>query len=78
MRSWHLERVAVAAGLATLLIVAMGALAAGSAAAESGWALKGTWSDTCSCEVACPCFFGSGATEGHCEGTSLLEIEEGH
>jgi hypothetical protein len=26
----------------------------------------------------CPCFFGSGPTEAFCEGSSLLEVEEGH
>ena len=77
MRSWGLKPVVVVAGLATV-IVGMGAFAARSATTESEWALKGSWSDTCSCKVSCPCFFGSEPTEGFCEGTSLLEIEEGH
>ncbi len=77
MKSYALKLFVVVAGLATL-VVGMGAFAAGGASEESGWALKGTWSDTCSCEVACPCFFGSEPTEHFCEGTSLLEIEEGH
>ncbi len=76
MNSWGLKQVAAVAGLAALIGVA--AFAARTATAGSGWALKGTWSDTCSCKVACPCFFGSGPTEAFCEGTSLLEIEEGH
>ncbi len=77
MRSWGIKPVVVVAGLATV-VVGMGAFAARSATTESEWALKGSWSDTCSCKVACPCFFGSGPTEAFCEGTSLLEIEEGH
>ena len=77
MRSWNLKLVVVVAGLATV-VVGMGALAARSATTESEWALKGTWSDTCSCKVSCPCFFGSEPTEAFCEGSSLFEVEKGH
>lgn len=77
MRSWSFKQIVAVAGLAAVA-VAVVAFAARSATAESGWALAGRWSDTCSCEVACPCFFGSEATEGFCEGTSLLEIDKGH
>jgi len=77
MRSWSLKLFVVVAGVATL-VAGMGAFAAGGASEESGWALKGRWSDTCSCDVTCPCFFGSEPTEHFCEGTSLVEIEEGH
>ena len=48
------------------------------ATSESEWALEGSWSDTCSRKVCCPCLLGSGPTEGFCEGSSLLEVEEGH
>lgn len=77
MRSWGLKPVVVVAALATV-VVGTGAFVAWSATTESQWALKGSWSDTCSCKVSCPCLFGSGPTEGFCEGSSLLEVEEGH
>ena len=77
MKSWGLKLFVAVAVLATVA-VGLGGVAAGEADGTSGWALKGRWSDTCSCEVACPCFFGSEPTEHFCEGTSLLEIEEGH
>lgn len=77
MRSWGLKSVVVVAGLVTG-VVGMGAFVAWSATAESEWALKGSWSDTCSCKVSCPCFFGSGPTEEFCEGSSLFEVEKGH
>jgi hypothetical protein len=77
MRLWGLKPVVVVAGLATV-VVGIGAFAARSAMTESAWALKGSWSDTCSCKVSCPCFFGSEPTEAFCEGSSLFEIEEGH
>lgn len=73
----RVHKPSVVAGLATL-VVAMGAFVVRGASEEAGWALKGAWSDTCSCEVACPCFFGSEPTEHFCEGTSLFEIEKGH
>ncbi len=77
MRSWGPKSVVVVAGLATV-VVGMGAFAVGGATTESEWALKGIWSDTCSCKISCPCLFGSGPTEAFCEGSSLLEVEEGH
>jgi hypothetical protein len=60
------------------VIVGIGAFAASSATTDSGWALEGNWSDTCSCKVTCPCLVGSGPTEKFCEGSSLLEVTEGH
>jgi hypothetical protein len=77
MRSRGLKRVVVFVAVATA-IVGIGALAASSAPTDTGWALKGSWTDTCSCKLSCPCLFGSGPTESVCEGSSLLEIEEGH
>lgn len=49
----------------------------GTTADDSDWTLAGVWTDSCSCKVTCPCLFGSGPTEGYCEGASLLEIESG-
>ena len=71
------DLMSVVVGVAAMAI-GLGAFAVSSATTGSGWALKGTWSDTCSCKVSCPCFFGSGPTEGFCEGSSLIEIEQGH
>jgi hypothetical protein len=76
MRRKNLRSVVVIGAAA--LAIGLGAFAVSSATTESGWALKGTWSDSCSCKVSCPCFFGSGPTEDFCEGSSLIEIEEGH
>lgn len=56
----------------------LGTLAADMTTPDAGWAVKGTWSDTCSCKVSCTCFMGSGPTEHFCEGSSLVEIDEGH
>jgi hypothetical protein len=77
MKSRGFKSVIVVAGLAALA-VGLGAFGARSAMTESAWALKGGWSDTCSCKISCPCLMGSGPTEEFCEGSSLLEIEKGH
>ena len=77
MKSMVLKSVPVVAGM-VIVAVGMAAFAALRATAESGWEFKGTWSDTCSCKVPCPCFFASAPTEHFCEGTSLLEVEKGH
>ena len=30
------------------------------------WSIKGTYFESCNCEVACPCLFLSAPTEGYC------------
>ena len=55
------------------IIVAMAA----SAGAQK-WAIKADYAESCSCNAACPCYFGSPATLGHCEAINLIEIKEGH
>ena len=49
-----------------------------SSATDPSWSAAGTWTDACCCKVSCPCLFGTGPTEGYCEGASLLEIDDGH
>ena len=45
---------------------------------NTAWSVKADYTDTCSCQPTCPCFFGSAPTLGHCEGVTLVEIESGH
>lgn len=45
---------------------------------DAKWAAQASWTDSCCCNVACPCLFGSGASLGHCEGASLVHIHKGH
>ncbi|NIP22891.1 MAG: DUF1326 domain-containing protein, partial [Phycisphaerae bacterium] len=42
------------------------------------WSVKGNYIESCSCNPACPCIFGSSPTLGHCDASGLLEIKEGH
>jgi hypothetical protein len=44
----------------------------------AAWSVKARYTDTCSCQATCPCFFGSPPTLGHCEGITLVGIETGH
>ena len=41
------------------------------------WALKGTYFESCNCEVACPCLFLSPPTEGECTALVGWHIEDG-
>ena len=77
MRSWGLKPIIVFAGLA-IAAVGVVAFAVASETTDSQWVLKAQWSDSCSCKAPCPCMFGSGSTEEFCEGSSLLEVSEGH
>ena len=45
---------------------------------SASWSVQAQYTDTCSCDATCPCFFGSAPTHEHCEGLTLVEIEKGH
>jgi len=61
-----------------LLILAPGAALAAPALPEKGaWAMTGSLSDACQCEVFCPCEFAQKPTYGHCDDTAILHIEHG-
>jgi len=49
-----------------------------TSAAAQDWAIKADYTESCSCNPACPCYFGSPSTHGYCEGNNLIEIKEGH
>jgi len=42
------------------------------------WSIKADHAESCSCNPACPCYFGSPPTLDHCEAIMLTEIKEGH
>ena len=43
------------------------------------WSLKGSYVETCSCELMCPCnlSFDHGATYDFCRATLVFDIDEG-
>ena len=45
---------------------------------NAAWSVRAHYTDSCSCQPTCPCFFGSAPTLGYCEGVTLVEIESGH
>ena len=49
-----------------------------TSAAAQDWAIKADYTESCSCNPACPCYFGAPSTHGYCEGNNLIEIKEGH
>lgn len=48
------------------------------ASAAESWALRADVAESCSCDPACPCMFGSPMTNETCEGSRLYEIAKGH
>lgn len=41
------------------------------------WMLKAEVAESCSCNVSCPCMFGSPPTHEYCRGSRLVRIEQG-
>jgi len=54
------------------------AVAGWSVTADESWAIQADIAESCSCNVVCPCLFGSPSTHGSCEGSRLIEIKQGH
>ena len=46
--------------------------------AENDWAIKAAFTASCSCNLLCPCLFGSPPTHDFCQGSHLVEIKKGH
>lgn len=42
------------------------------------WTLKGTYFESCNCEIVCPCIFLSAPTEGECTALVGWHIDEGN
>jgi len=60
------------------LLVPAAAAAEATLPVKGEWALAGSMSDACQCEVFCPCEFAQKPTYGHCDDTAILHIERGH
>src|SRR5579864_4757706 len=62
------------------LLVALPALAEDSAKAKAKsaqWKMSGQLEEACSCDAACPCWFGSKPTKMNCSGGFVLFIDKG-
>ncbi len=61
-----------------MCVVAAALIAVAVSAQADDWSIKGDQATACSCDIPCPCSFGSMPSKGHCEANTLIEIEEGH
>ena len=61
-------------GLALLVVSPVGV----ARAVAQEWSVKADVAESCSCDVSCPCNFGSNPTHAQCHATRLIEITEGH
>ena len=71
------KRMIIGIGIIGFWILAV-ASAAPTNREEPAWAIKAQIVESCSCDPACPCMFGSSMTNETCEGSRLYEIQEGH
>ncbi len=42
------------------------------------WFVSGKYTESCCCDIPCPCNFGGSSTKGYCIVNGILEIENGH
>lgn len=71
-RVWN--RTAASISIACLLA----ATAASSIAPPEDWHVTAEVAESCSCDVSCPCNFGSAPTHDYCHGNRLYQITKGH
>src|SRR5258706_4869160 len=63
---------------AALTIALRPALAADSSASPApGWKMSGQMEESCSCDGACPCWWGNHPTKMTCSGSEALFIDKG-
>lgn len=60
-----------------MLIIGLCAGACITASAEK-WSVEVSYLDTCSCNVICPCLFGSDPTNRECLGQGFIRVTKGH
>ncbi len=65
----------VVSGALACLLVATGA---SSVAQDEDWHVTADVAESCSCDVSCPCNFGSSPTHDYCHVNRLYEITKGH
>lgn len=71
-RNWN--RVATSIALAFVLTT----MGASSIAQDEDWHVTADVAESCSCDVSCPCNFGSSPTHDYCHGNRLYQITKGH
>ena len=71
-RKW--KRIALSAALTLLVAVTGGS----TFAQQEDWHVTADVAESCSCDVSCPCNFGSSPTHDYCHGNRLYQITKGH
>jgi len=68
------NRIATSIALACVLTTT----GASSIAQDEDWHVTAEVAESCSCDVSCPCNFGSSPTHDYCHGNRLYQITRGH
>lgn len=64
---------------ATMVVgLALGAASATTSSQSVSWRVAADVAESCSCDVTCPCNFGSSPTHDYCHGNRLYEVSAGH
>ena len=75
---WERERL-TDRWIALIVIAVCGLLTSGTTAGHAGeWQVTADVAESCSCDVTCPCNFGSEPTHDYCHGNRLYEVTSGH
>ena len=67
----------VALASVTIALLALAADQKTAPAKDTPWKIQGTLEEACSCNAACPCWFGSKPTKMTCGGGQVLFIDKG-
>ena len=62
----------------TTFMICIAFVAGGGLAFAEEWAIEGEFAESCSCNPACPCMFGSPPTNSYCQGSRLVRVNSGH
>jgi hypothetical protein len=73
-----MKRIPGFASLFASLAFAVAFSASGQEGAKPSWHMKGELEESCSCDAACPCWWGSHPTKMTCSGGQVLFIEKGN
>ena len=75
------HRTSVPVIVSILLVVASASIGVGDqakAAEKTKWKIAGELEESCSCDGACPCWFGNKPTKMNCSGAQVLFIKKGN
>jgi hypothetical protein len=78
MHQWKRWPIALTSILLSLGLAEISSAAGAKKEAKTPWKLTGQLEEACTCDAACPCWFGSKPTKMNCGGAQVLFIQKGN